>query len=360
MATKTATAKSTKTAYFARVPDPSGTWSFFNLTEHIGKAMPFTKIQATCAMQVKDDVIAFSLLHCTKAVVATLVAKPIELPRGPLERLDRRAMKYLDLRDDELIVEFDNTVYHLSISRDDAGIAKLELVSIEAKEGAEAQPDPSEALPETFELPKGAIHMDLYLRSPKVARTIAVGFIGHVGRPGDPDTVSRCAAKVLNSISQLFEFRMLSSIETIVVPAGPSKWSQQAAALRKVEKDAAVEVPVWLFSAPVSATDVPELLAAGSVVVTVDLENANPATGRLLCHYTPSASLGDLFEGYRTVFEARITSDLQVAIGTEDIATMTFDIVLGVIEPGAIERIEDALKTIKPLDMTTSQVRPHE
>jgi hypothetical protein len=352
MATKTATAKSTKTAYFVRTQDPNNSWSFFNITEHIGKSMPFSKIQATCAMQVKDDVIALSLLHTTKAVVATLVTNPVVLPRGPLERLDRRAAKYLELTDDELVVEFDGAVYHLSIARDDAGIARLELVSIDGYEG-------EEPLPEVFELPKGAIHMDLYLRSPKVARTIAVGFIGHAGKPGDPDTVSRCAAKVLNSISQLFEFRMLSSIETINVPAGPSKWSQQAAALRKVEKDAAVEVPVWLFSTPTTATEIPDLLGSGSVVVTVDLENANPATGRLLCHYAPSASLGDLFEGYRTVFDARVTSDLQVAIGTEDLSALAFDIVLGVIEPGAIERIEDALKTIKALDLTTSQVRDH-
>lgn len=350
MATKSLAAKTTKLAYFVRVPDPSGVLSFFNASDFIGKVMPFDKPQATCAMQVKDDTIAFSLLHLSKRTSVTIASEPIEIPRGPLARLDRRAANYSDLPINHLVADFDGGIYHFDVVVDDAGAARLELSSVEGREGI--GPDV-----ETFELPKGAVHMDLYIRSPKVPRTLAIGFIGHLGRPGEPDTVTRSAAKILNSLSYLLEFRLLTGLETVTVPAGPSKWSVRSTALRQVERDVATEVPVWLFSEP--AAEAPVLLASGAVVVTVDLENANPASGHLLCHYTPSASVIDVFENYRSVFDLKVAEYLRTALGSEDIASMAIDIVLGSVDDVMAERLSEALETIRPLDLTVTQVREH-
>lgn len=351
MSLNSVTSKASKIAYFVRVADPGGSMSFFPATEYIGRTMPFTKPQATCAMQVKDETVSFSLLHLTKKSATTITSNPIAVPTGPLARLDRRATRFADLTIDQLVAEFDGVIYHLSLRRDDAGIARLELVSIEGHD------DTPEL--EAFELPKGAVHLDLYLRSPRVPRTLAIGFIGHLGKPGDPDTVTRCAAKVLNSVAQLGDFRILAGIETVSIPPGPSRWATQSAALRQVEKDAAIEVPVWLFS-EVTDDGYPTQVASGEVVVTVDLEHANPSSGHLLCHYTPSDSIKDMFEFYRGVFDRSVSEALFTALGHEDVENISYDIVLGTVSSETVERIHDALATLTGMDLTPTRSRPHD
>jgi hypothetical protein len=54
-----------------------------------------------------------------------------------------------------------------------------------------------------------------------------------------------------------------------------------------------------------------------------------------------------------------VSEDLRIALGAEDIVNMTYDIILGAVEANTVERIREALKCLKPLDLTPAQVREH-
>lgn len=344
-----APARPTREAYFVRVAGPEdGSPQFFNATQHLGRPMPFEKPLATCAMQVKDDLIAFSLLHLTKRTAPSIASAPVSMPRGSLAKLERHSAGYAELGAGEIAVELNEETYRLTVERDENGVATLEQVlPTESEESGEVPADT------TFELPRSAVQLTLFLRSPAVGRLVGVTFIGHLGKPGDGiETVPRAAAKVLNSLSQLAEFRILTGIETVNLPPAPNRWAIRAAA-RRPEEQPIVEVPVWLFSAEFQP------LAAGSVVVEVDVENANPSSGRLLCKYAPSEPIAELFPHYRNTFDLQIAAKLRLALGDDDIASITYDIVLGTVDTGTLERLREALGTIAGQDLTPTQVKDH-
>lgn len=330
--------KARKEAFFVRVPAADGNVSFFNATEYLGKEMPFTKPQATCAMRASGSSVVFSLLHLTKRTAANIVDSPIELPRGPLSRLERKSAQAAELEPGQIIVEVGEATHRFDIVIDDAGVARLEIVG--------------DADADQLELPMRALQMSLYFKSPVVDRTVAIGFIGHLGKPGTMETVTRAASMVLFSISQLVEFRILSGIETITVPATAGRWT--AAAVRKNEDKVVFEVPVWLFGENV------EPLGNGPVTVEIDLDNANPSSGRLLCHYTPDESIAEAFNlGFKGIFDMAITELLRLHLGEDELASITYDIVLGAVESGTTDRLREAAATIEGLDFTPKQYRLH-
>ena len=388
--------KASREAFFVRIDAGDGKVAFFDATEHVGKIMPFRKPQATCAMRVSEGVVSFSLLHMTKKTAVTLTAKPVELPRGPLARLERRGVQFSDLVDGEIVVEITERVaapytpavaevateqvvaladlfseeaapvepaladlfsdsdtpdatpavrtrvepdtkvdlYRLQIRRDENGVATIE--------------DPNETV---LELPKAAVRLSVYFRSPSVPRVLAIGFIGHLGRPGNMESVSRLAGLVINSLSHLTEFRLLSNIETVALGASPAK--PVVARVRSKEERANFMVRGYFFdesSAP---------LGQGDVHVEVDLEHANPTSGRLLCTYTPEAHIADVFETYRSVFDAGVGQALRAIIGDDGIEQITFDIVLGGVDLGSIEQLREVGKAIGGIDCSPTQFRQH-
>jgi hypothetical protein len=332
-----------KEAFFVRVPTPDGQVGFFNASSFIGKEMPYSKPQATCAMRVEDDVVSFSMLHLTKKTAATIVTQPIAMPRGPLARLHRRALS-LDVAPGEVVVELGEDLYRLTIKIDDNGLAQLEVAP-----GGGGGEDKDEDV--TFDLPLRAVQMSLYMRSERVGRTLAVGFIGHLGKPATPETVTRAAAMVLNSMSGLVEFRLLSLIETVKVPAAPSKWSVRAPA-RKSEDRVFFELHLNLFNQSY------EPVVAGEAVVEIDLENANPTTGRLLYHISPAEKLEEHFGDYRSIVDGAITDWLRKEMG-DDLVAITYDVVLGEVDAGVIGRLRDAVRDLKMLDVTPREYRVH-
>ena len=327
-----------KEAFFVRVPAADSSVSFFNATEHLGQEMPFAKPQATCAMRASADSVVFSLLHLTKRTAANIVGAPVEMPRGPLSRLERKASQVDELAPGELTVEINDAVYKMIVTRDDNGVASVEMAGDEADVN--------------IELPMSALHLSLYFRSPVVPRTVAVGFIGHLGKPGAPETVTRAASMVLFSITQLVEFRILSGIETVRVPSAPGRWT--AAAVRKNEDKVQCAVPVWFFSNDLAP------LGSGHVGVAIDLDNANPSSGRLLCHYTPDEAIAEVFTAqFRNIFDMAMSELLRLHLGEDELATITYDIVLGDVASGTVDRLREALATMTGLDFTPQQYRPH-
>lgn len=333
-----------KEAFHVRVATPDGQYSFVNASPYVGKEMPYTKPLATCAMRVEGSVVAFSLLHLTKKTATTIVSQPIVIPRGPLSRLVRRA-GVLEIAPGEIVAELGDDVYRLTYEVDDAGLATIEVAP--GGGGGDAKDEDV-----SFELPMRAVQMSLYIKSSKVDRVLAVGFIGHLGKPGTPETLTRAVAMILNSITGMVEFRVLSAIERAKVPTAPSKWASRPS-VRKPEERAAFELILNLFTserAPV---------ASGTAIVEIDLDNANPSTGRLLYHITPSSSIEEVFSDYRGIVDGAVTDVLRKQLGDE-LTQITYDVVLGDVGAGTIDRLKAAVSGLNGMDLTPREYRIHD
>ena len=329
--------KPRKESLFVQVPVPDGSVEFHDVTKFIGRPMPFNNPKETCGMRVSPDVVSFSLLHLTKKAAAIVAGKPVDMPRGPLARLERRAAEIGPIDPGKIVVEMDDVQQVYTLERDPNGV--LELV-----------PDGDD---HSFELPKGAVKLSLFFTAPSLGRTLAVGFIGHPGRPGSPDTLRRVASKTLFSLSQLSQFRVLGEFETVNVPHPP----RAVAVVRKPTDRAAVSIPVWLFS----DTTPPQLVTNGVVNVEVDLDSANHSTGRLLYHLTAEDAIKDVFDSqYRDIMASTIAQLMNTTLGEDEVKAITVDIVLGEVGSGTVERLRDALAPIQQgLDLTPRMYQMH-
>jgi len=288
-------------------------------------------------MRVSPDVVSFSLLHLTKKAASIVANKPVDFPRGPLARLERRAEELGTIEPGKVIVEMDQVQEQYTIERDRNGVVEL-------------VPDGED---HSFELPKGAVKIALYMPAATTGRTLAIGFIGHPGRPGAADTLRRVASKTLFSLSQLSHFRVLSDLETISVPPPP----RAVIAVRKPADRATASIPVWLFSDHTP----PQPISNGVVNVEVDLDSANHTTGRLLYHMTPEASIAEVFDAsYRTIMESTINELMRSSLGDDEVKAITVDIVLGEVGSGTVERLRNALAPVSQgLDLTPRMYQVH-
>jgi hypothetical protein len=328
-----------KEQLFVQVPIPDGTVEFHDVTQHVGRQMPFKSPKATCGMRVSDSVVAFSLLHLTKKTSSVIAEKELTIPRGPLARLERRAEEIAaDLADGQILIEADDLTQLCVVSRDDNGVVSIDPTGDDV----------------AFELPRSAVKFSAYLNAPALKRVIAIGFIGHPGKPGTPTTLRRVASMALFSLTQLSQFRVLTDIETVTIPPSP----RVAPVLtRRSEDQAAAVVPLWLFS----DSNPPAPVAAGYVNVEVDLDSANHATGRLLYHYTPSAEIEEHFGDYRAIIDSTIGSLMRAELGEDEIKAITVDIVLGEVNSGTTERLRAAMVGLAAgLDLTPRMFQFHQ
>lgn len=331
--------KPRKEALFIRVPAPDNTAEFHDVTTFIGKPMPFANPKATCGMRVTDEAVVFSLLHLTKRAASGLISKPLDLPRGPLARLERAAGSLSELDIATLAVDFDGKQYMFPIERDANGVLEIN--------------DIPEDL--TIELPRSAMQITLAMRSPITNRILILGFIGHVGKPGNSETLRRVSAMVMFSISQLAQFRLLAEIETVIVPA-PIRAGYRPA-VRKGEDKAQFLLPVWLFN----DSNPPEPIASGQVGIEVDLDTANHVTGRLLFQFHPDQALAPFFDAHRYIIEQTVSTHVRNFLGDEEVKAITVDIVLGEVSPGTLERLRQAMQTMNGgFDFTPKLFQKHQ
>jgi hypothetical protein len=332
--------KVTKESFFVRVPTPENRVGvFFNASAYIGKQMPYEKPLATCAMRVEDGVVAFSLLHLTKKSAVNIAAGPIVMPRPSLTRLMRKSSE-LPLEQGNLVLEMNDVFYRMVYTSDDNGMITVDTA-----------PDQEDV---TFDLPPRGVQLSLYLKSPKLPRTLAVSFIGHLGKPSTPETVVRAAAMVINAMSGLMEFRVLSGIEGAKVPAAPNKWAGRPP-VRKNEDRVYFDLVVAMFTGP--STDLTPV-GRGNVVVEVDLDHANPSTGHLLYHFTPADEIAENFVEFRDMVATAVSNTLSQNLGNE-LAEITYEVVLGEVDGGTIDRLRDALKGLVGVDVTTYAYNVH-
>jgi hypothetical protein len=334
-----------KEAFFVRSPTPDAPLGlFFNSSAYIGKPMPHTVIKTTVAMSVVDGVAAYSVLQPTKAAAKTIAAADVVMPKAGLTRLQRRAKeidkgeKDLSLGANELLLEMDNTFYRLNYNTDDSGLLTLETA-----------PDQEDA---TFDLPMRGVQVSIYMRSPIRPIILAVSYMGHLGKPLTPETVTRAAAQVLNAISGLFEFRVLSKFEAAKVPAAPRSFAFRPA-VRKNEDRVVFELGVNMFDAA------REPVKSGTVVVEIDLEHANPTAGHLLYNFTPSEEVAEEFPAYREIVGAAITSVLAKQL-RDELSSIAIDIVLGDVDGGTLDRLRSAVGVLEGVDVTPLEYQTRE
>ena len=331
----------TKEAFWVRVAQPDGTNRFFPATEYIGKPMPFSAPKETCAMRVYPEVVCFSLLHLTKRAAKDLREKPITVPHAPLSRLARRSAE-VPAPVGVVVVEHRSEVDGEMVDRS----VVMQLDVNDAKVATLSSEDP--LAEEAFELAGRGERISLFLTSPAVGRRVALGYIGHLGRPGAPDTLARCAAKILNAAAGLPEFAMLTGIEAADVPAAPGG----VVAVRPTATTTSVEVPVRLFSADTPPVGVGE----GVMRVELDLEHANNSSQQLLFHLEVDEGLAEHFDVYRTVAERWVGQRLGELLG-EEMQMIVWEVILGEVTEETIIRIHEGLAQIGAVDFTPTLFR---
>ena len=225
-----------------------------------------------------------------------------------------------DLGDDEVIIETDTSTQKCKLLKDENNVGELDPIGEDI----------------TLELPREAVKLSMYIKSSALGRIIAVGFIGFPGKPGNTDKIRRIASMALFSLTQLNHFRVVSGLVTVTVPAAPR---YAAVFVRKSEDKALMQVPVSLFT----DGDDPVMVATGNVMVEVDLDNANPSTGRLLYHFKPDKSVEEHFENYRSIMDATVTEVIGTSFNESEINSIAVDIVLGELGDGGVKRLREAL-----------------
>jgi hypothetical protein len=343
-----------KEAYFVRVAVDGERILFCDATAYIGKTLPYQKPQATCAMRVETDAVYFSLLHLTKNSAASFVAKPVKIPRGPFTKMANGTKTLNDtgaFDGDIVVVELDRgdegvSAHRYTLTRDDNNVGKLEIVDGWGS-GTDKDEDP------TFTLPGRSVELRIYLKSARVGRTIAVNFVGHIGKPGTAETVGRAAAMVLNSICGLNEFRALAGLENMRVPAPPAKWARGTSPVRRDSEKVAFILPLQIFSSDYQP------VAACELGVEIDLETSNQATGRLLFHLTPRQDLVDTFAPYKRIVDEALADHLRRALG-DQLDMVVIDVVLGEVSPSTADTLREAVATLTGLDVTPREFRFHD
>lgn len=312
---------------------------FLNVTSHVGKTSPYTsKVKSSVGFRVSPDVAAYSLLQVTKSSMKRLVDKPLQIPRGTLGHLESTATQMVKddtLGKDELVAFFDGTEYRFSLAIDDAGVLTVE---------PKFEDDP-------FELPPRAMRYDLFLRSPKVDRVLAVSFSGHLDRkPGESETRTRAVLKVLANLSGLANFHLLAGFAAVDMPGAPS--GPPIAPKRKADDKVIFDVPTCVFT-----EDGADVVGQGTVSVEVDLDHANASTGQLLYHIAPDEQLTSVFAVYKSTMADAIATEVRKLMSEAEQRDLTYDIVLGDVSVGSIDRLRDITAQVPALDLTPTQYR---
>lgn len=322
MSTKVRGVRATKEAFFVQVKTDDDRAVFFDATNHLGRTNPFANPLATCALRVTDAVLAFSLLRLTKNNKAALAERPLAMPHKPLAKAESlgESLAGMDLNTLVMVIGADR--YEFTLSRDDNAVVTLELRG---------------DVPDQIELT--AMNLNLLLASPRGPRIVAVGFLGHLGKPGAPDTLTRVASMALNYLTALPAFRLAAGVETVSIPTAPSRWAV-ARPVRKASDEVVVAVPVRLWSVD------SEPVASGVVQIQVDLDTANPHTGHMLYHFRPDADLAEHFEPFRAIAESAVAATMGTQLGVAEMTDLVYSITLDELSEGDLGRIRDAASAL--------------
>jgi len=312
--------------------------SFLDVTSHVGKESPYkSQVRTTVGSRVSDAFVSFSVLQVTKAAASRVLGEPLKIPRGTLEAVEQEALKFQRdgaLKSGTILVKWDDDTYTFQSEVDDAGVVRLE----------------PEFEDEPFEIPPRALRFTFFLPSPKVDRVLAVSFSGFMDRrPGEAETRTRAVLKALNNLSHLASFRMLSGIQATDMPPVPV--GAPVMPVRKADDRVLFTIPVGFWD-----EDGSTLQAAGEVTAEVDLDHANAATGQLLYHVTTdNEQLNELLPTYKRILLDTLTTLMRDILPEAEQQELAYDIVLGQVGHGDIQRLNDAVQKFPGLDLTPGQ-----
>ena len=328
-----------KEELFVGVPTrDNSSMDYHAVSSYVGEKLPYANPKSTCALRVTSDVAAFSLLFLTKVTTQALTSKNLEFPKGPLMKLEKKAQQIQQLEDGVMIVEYDSNLYTLNYQLSPSGVLTVDGPTL------------------NFERPKSAMQVYIFFKSSIAKRVIALGFIGHLGKPGEPDNLVRVVAKVIKSATGVGNFYAISGFEDVNVPPSPRAGSVRIS--RKPTEKARIELPVWLFNSDAS----PSLLASGSVGVEVNLDVAGVGAARLLFNLLPSKELEDIFEQYRSVISKTVMDYMTKYLGENEIREIAAEIAIEDVGAGTIGRLNDALNSIpeKGINFSPTMFMVHE
>lgn len=323
-------------AYFVQVAGTDNTPHFINVSHQLGRKPEFTKPLATAALRVTDTAVLFSVLKLYKRTRATLLDRPLALPPGPLARLERK-FATLDTPPEPgtIVVDHGEGMSVYTATLNDAGVASLDAVD----------EDPVLVLPGT------PVQLTMFLPGVK-NRTLVVGWMGYIGKPGTPETLTRIVAQAVNHSAGLPEFRLLSGIASVKVPAPPGRFTIATPTIAAKDQ-IHFDVPVRLWTEePVTP------VAAGTVEVRIDLENGDPLTGQLLLHPEPAGTLADAFDPYKSTFLRAVLNTLTNNLGADEVTDIVCEIAVAELSADSILRLKNASKTVPGFDLNPRQYVP--
>lgn len=322
-----------KEAVYVRIALPDGSSAFYPATDYVGKKMPFEKPREICAMRVHPNLVAFSLRHLTKTAIKEAREENLRMPSNALTRLTKKAESLDGYEPGILLIEHRDEMIRMRIVVDQNKVASVE------PEGDEV----------AFELDPRGERISIYFKSPVRDRILALGFQGHLGKPGAIETVSRCAAKALNAALALPEFQLLADLATVSVPSRPGV-TYVAARTEAVH----VNLPVRLFDEELQP------VAAGAIIVEVDLQHANVNADRLLFSLSPQNGIAEHFGPYQDNATRFVAEKIQELLG-DDVRGIALDITLGEVDQGTVDRVTETLRTgLIGVDLTPTKRRAHD
>lgn len=342
MARNTSTVKVVKESLYVRaiVQD---TPTFLDVTSQVGKVTPYSKVRTTVGSRVSDKTVSYSVLQVTKASSKRILAEPLKIPRGTLAAIENHALELAkdeSFTDNVVVARWGDEEFRFEYEVDDAGIARLE----------------PQFEDDAFEIPTRAMRFDFYLRSPKADRVLAVSFSGYLDRkPGEAETRTRAVLKAMNNLSGLASFRMLSGVEATDMPPVPA--GAPVAPARKADDHVIFNIPTRFWD-----EDGATLTGEGDVKVEIDLDHANASTGQLLYHLSASDEVSAMLPVYKTILLDTIATVMRDLLPEAEQRDLTYDIVLGQVGHGDIQRLKDITAQFPGLDLTPSQfaVQPTE
>lgn len=338
--TQTQASRPLKEAFFVQTTTPDEQSTFIDETSNLGRKMPYTKPDAVCGMRVTTAVVSFHMTRFTNRSREIALANRLELRRGALERIERRAAGHLAaLTSNNLIVELEEDTYTVLISRDENGVASLDM------------PDSGEDPIVT--LSKRGTRVTVYLKAARGEKVLGYSFQGHLGRPDSQESLLRVVSRALNMISGLAYFRMVAGIETVTVPPSPTRYLAVRPTLKASDR-ARKTVGLRLWSGDAA----PVLLHQFEVDIEADLVQANPVSGRILFHITPPAGQEEAFAPYRDLVADAALTMVTRELSPSEVADLVYSIALGELGAGDVERLQNAVATLPGFDVNPAQWVP--
>jgi hypothetical protein len=321
----------TREALFVLTPSPDGAAVFQNMTARLGRPFPLSQPKAIVGLEVHTDVVAFTFTQLTKKAAQVVKTKNLELPRPALTKALRRGAANAAVEAGHCIVEVDGQSFTYTLERDTAGTVSLD----------------GEDYGVTVDV--AGLKLTLVLPSARAGRVVSVAFNGYANaKPGDTVGLIRAASMALFSLTQLAEFRVITGIDAVHVPAARGNVARKAA--DRVNH----EVVLRLFTDTTPTAFVGE----GTVVVEIDTQDANPATGKLQFHVTTDDAFAALLAPYTTLLGDALASEMAARLGHDDVAQIALDIVLGDLASGTVERLRETLREIPGMDITPTRYAP--